>query len=125
MKTKVVIALAVIAIFAAFAFYTFSSALNPYVTFAEAANASGIVQVSGQLVGEKAGYDAVGGDLVFQLVDDEGTHMPVHYEGAKPTDFERADSVVVIGSVKDNYFQAERLLVKCPSKYEDEQNLSD
>ncbi len=117
---KVFIGIAVIAVFSVFAIYSFRSALNPYVTFAEAAKATGNVQVSGRLVGEGPGYDPESGVLAFYLEDKEGTRVPVRYEGAKPTNLEHADSIVVIGGMEGDVFKAQRLLVKCPSKYEEE-----
>ncbi len=120
MKTKLIIGVAIIAVFSAFAIHSFRSTLNPYVTFAEAAQAPGTVQVSGYLTGEKIGYDLNSGELAFYLQDEEGTRVPVRYAGARPTNLEHADSIVVIGRMEEDVFRAQRLLVKCPSKYEEE-----
>jgi len=118
---KLIIGLVVIAVFSAFAFYSFRSALNPYVTFAEAARTQGKVQVSGELVQDEIQYDLESGELAFYLVDEEGSRMPVRYQGAKPANMEHSESAVVIGTMERDIFHAERLLVKCPSRYEEEQ----
>ena len=51
------------------------------------------------------------------MYDCNGTEMKVVYSGVKPTDFEKADQMVVSGSVSDTVFVAKTLLLKCPSKY--------
>ncbi len=58
----------------------------------------------------------------FVLTDNEGKSMPVKLYKAKPQDFERSESIVLIGEArKDGYFHANNILMKCPSKY-NEQN---
>jgi cytochrome c-type biogenesis protein CcmE len=58
----------------------------------------------------------------FMLKDEKGKLMPVVYPDAKPQDFERAEKVVVVGNVEGNEFHAKKILMKCPSKYNDQQN---
>jgi len=53
----------------------------------------------------------------FQLVDTTHTEMSVVYGNPKPADFERSEQIVIIGSVKNNVFVADKILMKCPSKY--------
>lgn len=119
MSRRTLIALVVIVIFSSFAAYSFRSALNPYVSFAQAAEAKGTVQVTGTLDGGDITYDRQNNQLRFTLVDKGGNSAVVVYNGAKPNNMEHAESVVVAGSYKGNQFHATRLLVKCPSKYED------
>jgi cytochrome c-type biogenesis protein CcmE len=57
--------------------------------------------------------------FVFTAKDNEGNSCRVIYTGAKPQDFEKADQVVIIGSMKGNDFLAKEMLLKCPSKYND------
>ena len=40
---------------------------------------------------------------------------------AKPQDFEMSEQIVVTGSFRDGQFEASDLLMKCPSKYKDEE----
>lgn len=57
----------------------------------------------------------------FYMIDKEGVSQQVVYSDAKPQDFERSESLVVTGQSKDGVFQADQILMKCPSKYvEDE-----
>jgi cytochrome c-type biogenesis protein CcmE len=44
----------------------------------------------------------------------------VIYHDAKPQDFEKSEKVVIIGSMKNGQFEAKSLLLKCPSKYNDQ-----
>jgi cytochrome c-type biogenesis protein CcmE len=53
----------------------------------------------------------------FQLRDSLKNEMTVIYSNPKPNDFDRSDKVVVIGKVKGDKFIASKILLKCPSKY--------
>jgi cytochrome c-type biogenesis protein CcmE len=53
----------------------------------------------------------------FDLTDTMQTTMSVVYGNPKPVDFERSEQIVIIGSVKDEVFVADKILMKCPSKY--------
>ncbi len=53
----------------------------------------------------------------FYLIDNEGTERLVLYNGTKPQDFERSEQIVVVGKMKGDEFIANQLLMKCPSKY--------
>jgi cytochrome c-type biogenesis protein CcmE len=44
--------------------------------------------------------------------------MPVTYRGTRPANFKDAISIVAIGRYQDGRIDAEKLLVKCPSKYQ-------
>jgi cytochrome c-type biogenesis protein CcmE len=41
-----------------------------------------------------------------------------------PPDFTRSEKVVVIGTYVENDFRASKILLKCPSKYQDEKKLN-
>ncbi len=58
----------------------------------------------------------------FYLKDSLGNEAKVIYSEPKPTDFDRSDKVVVIGKFDnpDGDFIANKILLKCPSKYEAE-----
>jgi cytochrome c-type biogenesis protein CcmE len=55
------------------------------------------------------------------MLDDKGVRKEVKLLKAKPQDFERSESVVLIGKVENDTFHAKEILMKCPSKY-NEQN---
>jgi cytochrome c-type biogenesis protein CcmE len=58
--------------------------------------------------------------LSFKLRDEHGEVMPVEYRGVIPGNFDQAVSVVAIGKYQGDHFEAQQLLVKCPSKYQAE-----
>lgn len=56
----------------------------------------------------------------FQLVDQNNELRQVVYSNPKPQDFERSEQVVVIGSMdKSGVFVCDKILMKCPSKYQE------
>jgi cytochrome c-type biogenesis protein CcmE len=57
----------------------------------------------------------------FYAIDEDGEKMKVFYAGAKPQDFERSESIVLTGKVSEGVFEASDMLLKCPSKYTDEE----
>ncbi len=53
----------------------------------------------------------------FTMIDGEGETRRVILNKSKPQDFERSESVVLIGKAKGDEFHASEMLMKCPSKY--------
>ena len=53
----------------------------------------------------------------FYLADNEGKDLKVNYKGTKPQDFERSEQIVICGKIVGNEFEANKILMKCPSKY--------
>ena len=108
-------------VFAGFSFSEFTESLTPYVPYATALKAERTVQVAGGLEQGSSDYDDTDGFLRFTLVEDETNQtLRVRYEGVKPANFEDAVSIVAIGKydAEISEFAADKLLVKCPSKYQ-------
>ena len=98
--------------------------LSTYATIAEASNTGKRVKISGQLAKEKEMiYDpAVDPNLfTFYIRDNAGTVQKVKLLQAKPQDFELSEQVVLTGRMQDDAFIATDILMKCPSKYKDEE----
>lgn len=57
--------------------------------------------------------------FAFTLLDDSLQEREVVYLSPKPQDFERSEKIVIIGCMKDKTFLADKILLKCPSKYQD------
>jgi len=73
---------------------------------------------TGEVTGLNVREDKV--SFTFMLVDNEGVEQEVFYNEPVPADFSRSESVVVIGSYKnDDIFIADKILMKCPSKYQE------
>lgn len=113
-----VVGLALIVGFVAFGAGAFKASLTPYVSFAQARASQDAVQVAGKLVNGSSYYDEATGKLVFVLEDTQGDRMKVEFAGTKPGNFEEATQIVAIGRFTNGVFVAEKLLVKCPSKYQ-------
>ena len=57
--------------------------------------------------------------FAFTLIDNQQRAEKVIYRNPKPADFERSEQVVVIGNFQNNEFIADKILMKCPSKYQE------
>lgn len=54
----------------------------------------------------------------FTLIDTDKQAQKVVYNSPKPQDFGSAEQVVVIGAIEGDHFQCSKILLKCPSKYQ-------
>lgn len=120
MNIKMILALGLIAIAVTIGVTSFKKTVTPYISFAEARRASGLVQVNGVLADKQYVMKPEEQFLSFRLKDDHGEMMPVEYHGVIPGNFDQATSIVAIGRYRNGTFGAEQLLVKCPSKYQAE-----
>jgi len=59
--------------------------------------------------------------FTFYLIDDKGEEQKVVYHAPEPADFERSEKIVIIGKMEGDHFEASKILLKCPSKYTDNQ----
>jgi cytochrome c-type biogenesis protein CcmE len=107
--------------FAGFSLASFRDTLTPYVTYREARAANRVVQVAGALQKGSSAYQMANGSLLFTLRDPKTSDLVrVRYHGLRPANFEDAISIVAIGryDARAQEFEANKLLVKCPSKYQ-------
>ncbi len=100
------------------AFYSLKDSMRTYVPFSEARSTGRPVQVIGTLekslpVKHYEGY------YTMVLKDRDGSPMTVKHAAAKPANLEHADQVVARGRFnrESGLFEAEKVLVKCPSRY--------
>lgn len=118
MNKKLILAVLVLA-FAGYAAWSFADAVTPYVSISEARAAKSSVQVKGLLDGSAPAPHQEGEAFLFTLKDEEtGETLPVRYLGTKPDQFDEAYHIVAIGQCREGEFVANKLLIKCPSKYE-------
>lgn len=120
MKPKYIIGIIIIVVFIVFAAINLSKSLTPYVSLNEAKKSKKVVQVKGQRVSGSDYFDVENKIFRFQMIDDKGEKFEVIYNGVKPANMEQAEEIVVIGRYTQGRFEAEQLLVKCPSKYQAE-----
>jgi len=107
--------------FIGFSLSSFKQTLTPYVSYDEARTANRMVQVAGALEKGSSSYHDDNQSLYFNLKDPKTQQgLRVRYKGVKPGNFEDAISIVAIGhfDAATKEFEANKLLVKCPSKYQ-------
>jgi cytochrome c-type biogenesis protein CcmE len=129
MKKSHIIGIVVIAI-AVFVIISTAGDASTYVTFDEAralsdAGSDKKVHVVGQLKtsesGEILGVEPSQDKLTvtFLMVDNNDQTNKVFYNKPMPPDLKQSEQVVVIGQHKKDMFYADQILLKCPSKYEE------
>lgn len=122
MKKTHIIGIIIIALSIGMILSTFSDS-STYASFTEALEApQKEFHVVGQLNKDKEleyNPEENVNRFAFYLVDREGTEKKVIFNGTKPQDFERSEQVVITGKMKEDAFMADKILMKCPSKYND------
>jgi len=100
---------------------------STYASFATAAASEGYeFHIVGKLNKEKEMIynPEINANLFsFYLLDNEGNEKKVVFNGTKPQDFERSEQIVLTGMVKGEEFHASKILMKCPSKYNNGQEI--
>jgi cytochrome c-type biogenesis protein CcmE len=101
-----------------------SKDVTTYANFSQASKSEDKVKLVGQLVKERpVEYDPEKDPnyLAFYLKDEAGEVRRVELKAAKPQDFERSESIVLTGQMNGEVFAASDMLLKCPSKYKDQE----
>ena len=79
------------------------------------------IRVNGNVVEGSEDWNAKEITLKFAIADESGEQLPIVFYGPRPDNFQRAASAIIEGEMlPDGSFQAETLLLKCPSRYEEE-----
>ncbi len=130
MKKSHILAIVVIAVAIAIIISTAGDA-STYVNFEQAyqmASSGNVTQIhvvgelpkdsAGQVVGLEKSSDNL--SFSFSLIDDAKKEQKVYYNEPMPPDFTRSEKVVVIGSYQNGLFVAKKILLKCPSKYQEQ-----
>jgi cytochrome c-type biogenesis protein CcmE len=113
----VVAALIVYSTFSTAAYYMTVSELNERAATLQGQR----VRVSGAVVDGSEDWVAREVTLRFSIDDEHGAQLPIVFYGPRPDNFQRAASAIVEGELlADGSFQADTLLLKCPSRYEEE-----
>ncbi|HJW28309.1 MAG TPA: cytochrome c maturation protein CcmE [Saprospiraceae bacterium] len=103
-----------------------SKDMSTYNTFAQVKAAGEPSKVVGLLAKDKPMYyDAEKNPNLFRffMTDQSGELHEVTLKAAKPQDFELSEQVVVTGQFEGDAFVASSILMKCPSKYKNEEVL--
>ncbi|WP_443943829.1 cytochrome c maturation protein CcmE [Pedobacter sp. AW1-32] len=121
MKKSAIIGLITIAISVGILF-SLNANTDTYSNFKEATLSNKVEHVMGYWEKSKGTeYDAVkdANRFSFFMKDEKGEVKQVVYSGTKPQDFEKSEKLVLIGKMDGNVFYASKILMKCPSKYND------
>jgi cytochrome c-type biogenesis protein CcmE len=121
LKPLHLIGIAIIGLAIGLGYFSLRSAVRPYTaSVTEAVESGRSVQLAGFL-GSTGAYDT-DGNFTFDLQDGTGQRLKVVYGKPKPANFEQAVSVVAIGRYDSSkgVFMADDMLVKCPSKYQEQ-----
>lgn len=118
MRLKTILGIAGVIVFGYLVVSSFGSQVTGYETFTEAETSGHRVHVVGNWVrNHLPTYDPRENEFRFAMEDQDGVIRDVVYNNPKPANFEDAEQVVIEGRMNGNVFTAERILVKCPSKY--------
>ncbi len=93
---------------------------STYASFKEAQTTEAELHVVGQLNKEKdLIYNPIenANYFAFYMLDEHGEECKVVFNGSKPQDFERSEQIVLTGKMVGEEFHASKILMKCPSKY--------
>jgi cytochrome c-type biogenesis protein CcmE len=131
MKLKYIIIIVIIATSIAVIISTTGDA-SSYVSFREAAERASNGDLSkvhvvgtlpknesGQIKGMVYAPQIDPNYFEFELVDQNNEVKKVIYNNPMPQDFERSEQIVVIGFMKNEVFVCDKILMKCPSKYQE------
>lgn len=119
MKPKLIIGIVAIVGFTSLLMYNFGESISTYTTF-EAAEERTSAHIPGTWDEEKpAEFSLETKRFTFYMKDEDGVSRKVVYPKPKPNNFEDADQLVVIGEMRGDTFYANEMLMKCPSKYND------
>ncbi len=124
MKRGHIIAIIIIAI-GIFALFSAFGDMSRYSTFGDSLkHPDELVKVVGVLVKEKqVEYDPEKDPNLFSfhMKDQDGQEKRVVMNAAKPQDFNKSEKIVLTGKMVGENFVASDMLLKCPSKYKDEE----
>ncbi len=98
--------------------------MSTYATFEQATQTGDRVKVAGQLAKDKEMHYDPEEDpnyFSFYIRDTKGEERKVVLLAAKPQDFELSEQLVLTGQMQGDEFVATDMLMKCPSKYKDEE----
>jgi cytochrome c-type biogenesis protein CcmE len=119
MDKKLIIGSVIILTFFVVGFLSFMDSKIEYADFESASINGKTCQVKGTWIKDKeTRFDAESNQFIFYMTDEKNVEMKVVLDGARPNNFEMAESVVAKGKMQDGYFHEKRILTKSTSKYE-------
>lgn len=123
MKKSSIIGMIIIAIAIGVIISTYADS-STYGSFSDAQETQKELHVVGKLVKNKEmvyNPEVDANYFSFYMIDNQGKECKVEFTGTKPQDFERSEQIVLTGQMDNGKFQANKILMKCPSKYKQDQ----
>jgi len=77
------------------------------------------VRVSGKVVGDSVDFNSRDLVLRFEVAGESGETLPVVFNGPKPDQMRHEAEAIVEGKFDGSQFNAQEVLLKCPSRYEE------
>lgn len=124
-KTKFIVGGVVIALAVAYLIYTGIQSSSAYFLTIDELRAKGAeiygqpVRVSGLVNAETITFNHKDLILKFDIQSESGQSLPVVFNGPQPDQMREGAEAIVEGKFDGSTFQAQSLLLKCPSKYEE------
>ncbi|MBU2634715.1 MAG: cytochrome c maturation protein CcmE [Nanoarchaeota archaeon] len=123
-QSKYIVVIILLALSAGLAYDSLSNYVNPYISVADVVSKSSQYRgTSLQVMGEVEANSlqrSDDGSIGFTLTDGSAS-IGVSYRGVPPQNLEQGNDIVVVGSLTEaGLIEASQIMVKCPSKYEGE-----
>lgn len=118
-RSKLLVIIVLPILFVVLMFGLFNENVSPYISVSELIEGNNVnrnVQVFGDVLVESIDFDTQSGILTFDITDGENI-ATIQHQGII-SNLVNASEVVALGEYSGGIFKAERVLVKCPSKYE-------
>lgn len=125
-KTKFIIGGVIIALAIVYLIYTGVQSSAAYFLTVDELYAKGVavenqtVRVSGKVDAATIEFDNRDLLLTFDVTSETGQRMPVVFNGPKPDQMREGAEAIVEGKYDGQTFTAQSLLLKCPSRYEEQ-----
>ena len=123
-RKLLIVGTVLLAAFAFFGYTAFNAATSYYLTvdelLARDPHPAQQVQVKGRLVEGSFVRESTEHTVATFLLEENGVRLPATYDGVLPDLFFNPHSEIVLGGVYEpgGVFTADRVYVKCPSKYQ-------
>lgn len=120
MKPKLLVGVTAIVFFTSLLMYNFGNSISTYVNFEQADDLPNAHVVGTWDQSQEHNFSRETMRFTFYMTDQDGNTRRVVYSKPKPNNFEQATQLVVIGEMRNGVFHANEMLMKCPSKYNDD-----
>jgi len=82
------------------------------------------IKVAGRIAHDSVRGEPASASFRFELEDDDGNRLTIAYRKLLPDPFEEGRDAIIQGRIDAGVLQATSLTVKCPSRYEDSEQMT-